>query len=197
MNNKEGYATTGTRMRVRVFAGGDFTTGEVDRWDFARADYTRGVPMGGDLQNAPEDGAPILMVRALRDPEGANLDRVEIVKGWVDAAGDTHEQISDAAWSDDREIGADGKLPPVGNTVDVADARFSNSIGETMLFAYWSDPDFDPAQRAFYYVQVLEIPTPRWITYDAKFFGVDLPEGVPTNIQERAYTSPIWYSPAR
>jgi hypothetical protein len=135
------------------------------------------------------------MVRALRDPDGANLDRIQIVKGWLDKDGKTQEKVYDVAWSDDRKVGAEGKLPPVGNTVNVKEATYTNSIGEPMLFAYWKDPDFDPSQRAFYYVRVLEIPTPRWTTYDAKVFGVELPEGVPKSIQERAYTSPIWYTP--
>ena len=195
MKAKEVYATTGTRIRVRVFAGWDFTADEVDRWDFARAGYARGVPMGGDLKKAPDGKAPVLMVRALRDPDGANLDRVQIIKGWLDANGDTHEVVHDVSWSDGRQVGADGKLPAVGNTVDVSNASYTNSIGEPMLFAYWTDPEFDPLQKAFYYVRVLEIPTPRWTTYDAKFFGVALPDGVPASIQERAYTSPIWYIP--
>lgn len=195
MNRKEVYATTGTRLRVRVFAGWDFAPEEVDRWDFAKQGYTRGVPMGGDLKNAPDGKAPVLMVRTLRDPDGANLDRVQIIKGWLGADGKTQEKVYNIAWSDGRELDADGKLPPVGNTVDVEAASFTNSIGEPMFFAHWTDPNFDPGQRAFYYVRVLEIPTPRWTTYDAKFFGVDLPEGVPATIQERAYTSPIWYTP--
>jgi hypothetical protein len=195
LKTKEVFATTGTRMRVRVFAGWDFTADEVDRWDFARAGYTRGVPMGGELRNAPDDKAPVVMVRALRDPDGANLDRVQIIKGWLDSSGETHEQVYDAAWSGDRAVDADGKLPAVGNTVDMANASYTNSIGAPMLFAHWTDPDFDAAQKAFYYVRVLEIPSPRWTTYDAKFFGVDLPEGVPASIQERAYSSPVWYTP--
>jgi len=195
MKRKEVYATTGTRLRVRVFAGWDFAPEEVDRWDFAKQGYSRGVPMGGDLRNAPDGKAPVLMVRALRDPDGANLDRVQIIKGWLGADGETQEKVYNVAWSDGREPDADGKLPPVGNTVDVAAASFTNSIGEPMFFVHWTDPDFDPGQRAFYYVRVLEIPTPRWTTYDAKFFGIDLPEGVPATIQERAYTSPIWYTP--
>jgi hypothetical protein len=135
------------------------------------------------------------MVRALRDPDGANLDRIQVIKGWLNADGSSGEQVYDVAWSGARVIGVDGRLTSIGNTVDVADASFTNSIGEPMLFAHWRDPDFDPTQRAFYYVRVLEIPTPRWTVYDAKFFGVDLPDGVPTSIQERAYTSPIWYTP--
>jgi len=196
MKRKEVYATTGTRMRVRVFAGWDFEEEEVDRWDFARQGYSRGVPMGGDLRNAPEGKAPVLMIRALRDPDGANLDRVQVIKGWTSKDGKAHEKVFDVAVSDGREIGADGRCKKaVGNTVNVKEASFSNSIGEPMMFAYWEDPEFDAAQRAFYYVRVLEIPTPRWTTYDAKFFGVELPKEVPASIQERAYTSPIWYTP--
>jgi len=195
MKRKEVFATTGTRLRVRIFAGWDFAPEEVDRWDFAKQGYSRGVPMGGDLKNAPDGKAPVLMVRSIRDPDGANLDRVQIIKGWLGSDGETQEKVYNVAWSDGRKLDADGKLPPVGNTVDVEAASFTNSIGEPMLFAYWTDPDFDADESAFYYVRVLEIPTPRWTTYDAKFFGVDLPEGVPASIQERAYTSPIWYTP--
>ena len=196
MKRKEVFATTGTRLRVRVFAGWDFEEDEVDRWDFAKQGYTRGVPMGGDLRNAPAGKAPILMIRALRDPDGANIDRIQVVKGWTSKDGKTHEKIFDVACSDDRKIGEDVRCSKaVGNTVNVKDASYNNSIGEPMLFAYWKDPEFDAAQRAFYYVRVLEIPTPRWTTFDAKFFGVKLPEEVPASIQERAYTSPIWYTP--
>jgi hypothetical protein len=197
MKRREVYATTGTRMTVRVFGGWDFEPEEVDRWDFAATGYARGVPMGGTLMNPPAGSAPTLMVRALRDPDGANLDRVQVVKGWLNADGSTDERVYDIVWSGDRAMGSDGKLPAVGNTVDVENATFTNAIGEPILFAHWVDPDFDPSQRAFYYVRVLEIPTPRWTTYDAAFFGVDLPEGVPPSIQERAYTSPIWYAPGR
>jgi hypothetical protein len=196
MKRKEVYATSGTRLRVRVFGGWDFKEEEVDRWDFAKEGYARGVPMGGDLRNAPEGKVPVFMIRALRDPDGANLDRVQVVKGWMANDGELHERIYDVAVSDDREIGADGRCKtPVGNTVNVAQAMFANSIGDPIQFAYWKDSDFDASQRAFYYVRVLEIPTPRWTTFDAKFFGVALPEGVPTSIQERAYTTPIWYTP--
>ena len=192
---KEVYATTGTRLRVRIFGGFDFTSADLTRSDFAVHGYASGVPMGGDLRSAPAGKAPVLLIQALRDPDGANLDRIQVVKGWLDAAGETHERVYDVAWAGDRKPGEDGRLPPVGNTVDVKLATYVNSIGAPLLMARWQDPRFDPAQRAFYYVRVLEIPTPRWTTYDAKFFGVALPEGVPPTIQERAYTSPIWYTP--
>ncbi|MXN66931.1 DUF3604 domain-containing protein [Stappia sp. GBMRC 2046] len=192
---KEVFATTGTRIRVRVFAGWEFSEDDLNRSDFARYGYDNGVPMGGDLFNAPEGAVPSLLIRAIRDPDGANLDRIQVIKGWLDANGETREQIYDVGWSGDRQPGADGKLPPVGNTVDVEQATYSNSIGAAGLQAYWRDPEFDPAQRAFYYVRVLEIPTPNWTTYDAKFFGIGRPKGVEPTQQERAYTSPIWYSP--
>jgi len=196
MARKEVYATTGTRMTVRVFAGWDFEESEVQRPDFAQAGYLRGVPMGGDLRDAPEGKAPTFMVRALRDVDGANLDRVQIIKGWLDDKGELHEQVYDALCSDGRAITAEHHCEkPVGNTVDVGTATYTNSIGDALMLAYWKDPAFDPTQRAFYYVRVLEIPTPRWTTYDAAFFGVALPEGVPPTQQERAYTSPIWYTP--
>ena len=196
LKRKEVYASTGTRMSVRVFAGWNFTEEDVQRPDFADTGYRNGVPMGGDLNKAPKGKAPVLLVRALRDPDGANLDRVQIIKGWSDANGETHEKVYDIAVSDDREISADGRCKePVGNTVDVKIAKYTNSIGDALLMGYWKDPDFDPAQRAFYYVRVLEIPTPRWTTYDAVHFGIELPKEVPASQQERAYTSPIWYTP--
>jgi hypothetical protein len=183
------------RLRVRVFGGFDFVETDLERSDFAKHGYEKGVPMGSDLKAAPAGKAPTLLVRALRDPDWANLDRIQVVKGWLDAAGNTHEQIYDVAWSGNRKPGADGKLPPVGNTVDVKEATFTNAIGAPYLSAYWKDPAFKPDERAFYYVRVLEIPTPRWTTYDAKVFGVKLPDDVPATIQDRAYTSPIWYTP--
>jgi hypothetical protein len=153
--------------------------------------------MGSDLRVMPKGAkAPGFLVYALRDPIGANLDRIQIVKGWLDADGTTHEKVYDVVWSDTRVPGADGKLPPVGNTVDVANANWTNTIGAAELTAVWTDPEFNSAQKAFYYARVLEIPTPRWSTYDAFRYGIDLPEGAPTSTQERAYTSPIWYSPA-
>jgi len=156
------------------------------------------VPMGGDLNDAPDGKAPTFMIRALRDVDGANLDRVQIVKGWLDGKGELHEQVYDVMCSDDRAINSEHRCDkPVGNTVNVEKATYTNSIGDALMLAYWKDPDFDPSQRAFYYVRVLEIPTPRWTTYDAAFFGVALPEGVPPTQQERAYTSPIWYTPGR
>jgi hypothetical protein len=195
MARKEVYATTGTRLLVRVFASFDFTSKDLELSDFAAQGYKRGVPMGGDLRSAPNGNAPGFLIRAMRDVDGANLDRVQIIKGWLDAAGQTHEQIYDVAWSGDRKPGLDGKLPLVGNTVNVKEASYDNSIGTPYLATYWKDPKFDPKERAFYYVRVIEIPTPRWTTYDAKFFKVALPTDVPSSIQERAYTSPIWYTP--
>jgi len=192
---KEVFATTGTRPRVRVFAGWDFTEDALDRSDFAKHGYDKGVPMGGDLTAAPEGKSPTFLIRALRDVDGANLDRIQIVKGWLDKDGKTQENVYDVAWSGDRKPGGFGKLPPVGNTVNVEEATYDNSIGAAALEAYWRDPDFDPSERAFYYARLLEIPTPRWTTYDAKVFGVKRPENVPASIQERAYTSPIWYTP--
>jgi hypothetical protein len=183
-------------MTVRVFAGWHFEESDVQRPDFAETGYVRGVPMGGDLRNAPDGKTPALMIRALRDVDGANLDRVQVVKGWMDKRGGLHERVYDVMCSDDRAIDANYRCErPVGNTVAIENATYTNSIGEALMMAYWKDPDFKPDQRAFYYVRVLEIPTPRWTTYDAAFFGVALPEGVPPTHQERAYTSPIWYTP--
>ena len=193
MMRREVYATTGTRLRVRVFAGYDFQGSDLPRSDFAAHGYSNGVPMGGELGSG--DGhAPRLLVRALRDPDGANLDRVQVVKGQVNADGTTSEIIYDVACGG-RDLVENTCSDLVGNTVDADTATWTNDIGQAILAAYWEDPDFDPDERAFYYVRVLEIPTPRWTTYDRKFFGVDLPEEAPVSIQERAYTSPIWYTP--
>ena len=195
MQRKEVYGTTGPRMSVRLFGGWNFTEQDLNSRMPVRLGYQKGVPMGGDLRVIPADAkAPSFMVYALRDPEGANLDRIQIVKGWLDDNGKTLEKVYDVAWAGERAI-ENGKLPPVGNTVDVANANWTNTIGASELGEVWIDPDFDAQQKAFYYARVLEIPTPRWSTYDAFRFGVELPEDVPTSTQERAYTSPIWYTP--
>ncbi|MDX2418234.1 MAG: DUF3604 domain-containing protein, partial [Xanthomonadales bacterium] len=196
MKRKEVYATTGTRIRVRVFAGWDFKAEDVSRADFADQGYRRGVPMGGELRKAPKGKVPGFMVRALRDPDGANLDRVQVIKGWLGKDGKTQERIYDIAVSDNRKIGDDGRAKKaVGNTVNVDKATFTNTIGDALMTAYWTDPDFDADEHAFYYVRVIEIPTPRWTTHDAVFFGIKRPDNVPATIQDRAYTSPIWYTP--
>ena len=196
MQRKEVYGTTGPRMSVRLFGGWDFTEQDMNSRIPATIGYEKGVPMGGDMRVKPEGAsAPNFMVYALRDPIGANLDRIQIVKGWEDVDGNTQEKVYDIAWSGDRQADEKGKLPAVGNTVDVANANWTNTIGSSELATVWTDPDFDPAAKAFYYARVLEIPTPRWSTYDAFRFNIDLPEGAPTSIQERAYTSPIWYAP--
>ncbi|MCG6947296.1 MAG: DUF3604 domain-containing protein [Acidobacteria bacterium] len=194
MARREVYATTGPRMLVRFFGGWDFTDQDLNSRQPAFRGYEKGVPMGGDLQGSGKK--PTFMVYALRDPIGANLDRVQIVKGWLDGKGETHEKVYDVALSGDREIGADGRCrEPVGNTVDIAAANWTNTIGASELGAVWTDPDFDPSESAFYYARVIEIPTPRWVVYDAFRFGVEIPEGAETVHQERAYTSPIWYTP--
>ena len=197
MERRETYATTGPRMLVRFFGGFDFAAADAKTRSPAVIGYTKGVPMGGDLGAAPAGKAPTFLVAALKDAIGANLDRYQIVKGWVDGKGDLQEKVYDVAWSGDRQPGADGKVPPVGSTVDVASATWTNTIGSPELIAVWTDPDFDPAQRAFYYGRVLEIPTPRWTAYDAKYFGIKMAPEVVMEMQERAYTSPIWYSPAK
>jgi hypothetical protein len=196
MQRKEVYGTTGPRMSVRFFGGWDFVDQDLNSRIPVVQGYQKGVPMGGDLRARPENAdAPSFMVYALRDPVGANLDRIQVIKGWLDKKGKTHEKVYDVTWSGDRSPGSNGKLPAVGNTVDVANANWTNSIGAAELGVVWTDPDFDPKQKAFYYARVLEIPTPRWSTYDAFRFGVEIPEGAPTSTQERAYTSAIWYTP--
>jgi hypothetical protein len=196
MKRRETYATTGPRMVVRLFGGFDFEAADANSRSPAIAGYAKGVPMGGDLHHAPDGKVPTFLVAALKDPIGANLDRYQIIKGWLDSAGEVHEKVYDVAWSGDRKVDADGNVPPVGNTVDVPNATWTNTIGAPELITVWKDPDFDPGQRAFYYGRVIEIPTPRWTAYDAKYFGLSLPPEIPMTTQERAYTSPIWYNPA-
>jgi len=195
MARKEVYATTGPRITVRFFGGWDYNTEDLNSRAPAFRGYEKGVPMGGDMRPRSTEGVPTFMVYALRDAIGANLDRIQIVKGWLDSKGKTHEKVYDVAWSAGREMSADGVLPPVGNTVNIAAANWTNTIGASELGTVWTDPDFDPDQSAFYYARVLEIPTPRWVVYDAFRFGIDIPEGAETIHQERAYTSPIWYTP--
>jgi len=197
MKRKEVYATTGPRMTVRFFGGWEFGSEDALTRNPAIPGYSKGVPMGGDLRSAPAGKAPTFLVAAAKDPIGANLDRIQIVKGWLDAAGAVQEKVYDVAWGDaaTRKPGKDGKLPAVGSTVDVARAVWTNTIGDPELIAVWKDPAFDPKQRAFYYARVIEIPTPRWTAYDAQRFGVKMPPEVRMTTQERAYTSPIWYTP--
>ena len=194
MRRKEVYATTGPRMTVRFFGGWSFTPDDIQNRVPAYTGYSKGVPMGGELGVAAS-AAPSFLVAAAKDPYSGNLDRIQVVKGWLDAQGETREQVYDVAWSDGRKPGKDGKLPPVGNTVNVAKATWSNSIGEPELIAVWQDPDFDKSEAAFYYARVIEIPTPRWTAYEAKRFAVEMDPEVPMTTQERAYTSPIWYTP--
>ncbi len=196
MQRKETYATTGSRMIVRFFGGWEFDNKDANNRLPARVGYAKGVPMGGNLSVAPKGkSAPTFLVAALKDPIGGNLDRIQVIKGWVDAKGNLHEKVYDVVWSGDRKPDAKGKLPSVGNTVDVANATWSNTIGAPELIAVWKDPDFDAKENAFYYTRVIEIPTPRWTAYDAKYFKVNMPKEVPMTTTERAYTSPIWYKP--
>jgi len=198
MKRKEVYASTGPRMTVRFFGGWDYQADDAFKSDLARIGYDKGVPMGGDLTSAPDDKAPSFLIRAVKDPDGANLDRIQVIKGWHDKQGDLHEKIYDVALSDHREVNWRGKVKPVGNTVDIPDASYTNTIGDPELAVMWQDPDFDKDELAFYYVRVLEIPTPRWTAYDAKFFELkNIPKEIPMVTQERAYTSPIWYSPTK
>ena len=197
MQKKETYATTGTRILLRFFGGWDYGKDEVFRPDAAKIGYRKGVPMGGDLPKKPaKKKAPVFMVAALKDAWSGNLDRIQIVKGWVDKKGERQERIYDVAVSDGRKIDSDGRCKTkVGDTVDIANASYLNNIGDAELRAVWTDPDFNPGYSAVYYARVLEIPTPTWQAYDSKFFGVKMPEDIPMKHQERAYTSPIWYTP--
>jgi hypothetical protein len=196
MKRKETYGTTGPRMEVRFFGGWDFEEADVYASNAAAIGYAKGVPMGGDLTGTDNNKAPSFMVSALRDPLSGNLDRVQVIKGWMDNAGKLHERVYDVAVSDGRKIDNNGRAKqPVGNTVDLETATWSNSIGDTQLATVWTDPDFDPAESSFYYVRVLEIPTPRWVLYDKVRLGAEIPEVAELVGQERAYTSPIWYSP--
>ena len=198
MMRKETYATTGSRMLVRFFGGWNFNQNDTLSRLPGDIGYVKGVPMGADLPQMPKNKkAPNFLVAALKDPLSGNLDRIQIVKGWADEKGKRQEKIYEVVWgdADKRKLDSNGKLPPVGNTVDVATATWTNSIGDPELIGVWTDPDFNPRHQAVYYARVLEIPTPRWTAYEARRFNVKMPKEVPMITQERAYTSPIWYTP--
>jgi hypothetical protein len=194
IKRKETYATSGPRLKLRVFAGFDFGADALGSSKWLEDAYAHGVPMGGDLRASPAGKAPTLLVQALKEADGANLDRIQVIKGWL-KGGKTHERIYDIALSDGRKADASGQIPPVGNTVDPKTATYTNDIGDAELSSVWTDPDFDSAAHAFYYVRLLQIPTPRWSTYDAVKLGIPPRKDLPVSIQERAWSSPIWYTP--
>ncbi|KQY14010.1 DUF3604 domain-containing protein [Rhizobium sp. Root482] len=195
MQRKEVYGTSGVRIQARMFGGWDFDKGLLSNEDWAKTAYASGVPMGGDLAPA-DDKVPSFVVNAVKDPADGNLDRIQIVKGWT-KQGQVFEKIYDVAWSGARQPDpVTGRLPPVGSTVDIDKATYTNDIGSVELKAVWTDPEFDPGLHAFYYSRVLQIPTPRWSTYDAAKLGVLPPSNAPATVQERAWTTPIWYTPS-
>lgn len=194
IERKETYATSGARMKLRVFGGFDFAPDAMKKPDWVQQAYTSGVPMGGDLRRSAAGKSPTLLIQAMKEVDGANLDRLQVIKGWT-KDGKTFEKIYDVALSDGRQPDASGHVPPVGNTVDAKDATYTNDIGDATLSAVWTDPAFDSTAHAFYYVRLLQIPTPRWSTYDAKTLGVEPRKDLPVSIQERAWSSPIWYTP--
>jgi hypothetical protein len=195
MRRKETFGTSGPMIRLRFFASWELSADALKQSDFVKRAYAGGVPMGSNLKPSGTGKAPTFFVTALKDPKSGNLDRIQIVKGWLDDKGAQHERIHDVAWSGDRKPGADGRLPAVGTTVDAAKATYTNTIGAPELTAAWTDPEFKPGERAFYYARVIEIPTPRWSTIDAANLGMAVPQGLPVSIQERAWSSPIWYTP--
>ena len=195
MKRKEVYATTGPRMQVRIFGGFNFAKDDVFSNEYVNIGYKKGVPMGGDLVNAPKGKSPSFLITALKDPDGANLDRVQLVKGWIGSDGKVHEKVYDVAASDDRKI-TKGKISKdVGSTVDLKTATYKNTIGDPQLLSQWTDPDFDSNVKSFYYVRVIEIPTPRWTAFDEVRFNIKMSKDVPRILQERAYSTPIWYIP--
>jgi len=199
MERKETFATSGPRIKLRIFGGWDFKKEDLEKDDWTKEAYSKGIPMGGDLKVRSEElrgknASPSFLIWAVKDSESANLDRIQVIKAWVNADGQAQEKIFDVAWSGERAIGANGKLPPVGNTVNTAEATYDNSIGAVSLQTVWEDPEFDASQSAMYYLRVLEIPTPRWSTYDAKALGISIPDDLNATIQERAWSSPIWYT---
>ena len=196
MERKETFATSGPRIKLRFFAGWDLAIDSLSGEDWVAEAYRNGVPMGSDLSRPPStvNRSPTFIIQTIKDGEGANLDRVQVIKGYLDKEGHPQEQIFEVVWAGDRKVDANGKLPPIGTTVDIATATYTNDIGAIHLQTTWKDPTFDASQSAVYYVRVLEIPTPRWTTYDAAALGLPPLSEVPTSTQERAWSSPIWYN---